>query len=123
MGEHRAGLESRNAGGADELIHALGWERTLLDHLPGGARVTVVHAENVNAEHALHVVFGDVERGFALRDARVCDHGGKGPEGGDGFLYQFFHLGALGDVCDATDGVAAQLFDFGNDLGYKVLVC
>ena len=85
-------------------------------HLPGGARVAIVDAENVNTEHALHVVFGDVERGFALRDASVCDHGVEGPESGDGFLDQIFHLGALGDVCDATDGVATELFNFGDDL-------
>jgi len=35
--------------------------------------VAVVHAEDVDAEHALEVGGGEVEEGFYLGDAGVCD--------------------------------------------------
>jgi hypothetical protein len=44
-----------------------------LNELLGGGRVAVVDAEDVDAEHALEVFGGEVEEGFYLGDAGVCD--------------------------------------------------
>ena len=75
-----------------------------------------MHAEDVDAEHALDVFFGEVEKGFYLCDPGVGDHGVEGAEGGDGGGDEVFDFGSDGDIGDYTGSVAAEGFDFLDDL-------
>ena len=71
--EQREGFESDNRGGGEQFAWVVLGAVALLDELFGGGRVAVVHAEDVDAEHALEVGGGEVEEGFYLGDAGVGD--------------------------------------------------
>jgi hypothetical protein len=71
--EQREGFESDNRGGGEQFAWVVLGAVALLDELLGGGRVAVVHAEDVDAEHALEVGGGEVEEGFYLGDAGVGD--------------------------------------------------
>jgi hypothetical protein len=76
--EQREGLKGDNRSGREQLAWVVLRAITLLDELLSGSRVAVVHAEDVDAEHALEVGGGEVEEGFYLGDAGVCDPVGDG---------------------------------------------
>lgn len=113
--QKRKGLEGDDARTADELVDAL-VQLPLLDHLLGGDGVAIVHAEDVDAEHAFDVFFSQVQQGFYLRDAGIGDHCVEGSQSVDGLRDEGFDFGALRDVGDDADGLAACLLYFGNDL-------
>ena len=71
--EQREGLESDDRGGREQFAWVVLRAVALFDELFGGGRVAVVHAEDIDAEHALEVLRGEVEEGFYLGDAGVGD--------------------------------------------------
>jgi len=113
--QQRKRLERHDTGGTDELVDS-GRRGALSDHLFGGEGVAVVHAEDVDGEHARHVFFGEVEERLYLGDAGVGDHGGEGTEFGDGAGDHGLDFGAVRDVGDGANGFAADGFDLGYDL-------
>ena len=111
--EQREGLEGDDGGSADEFATG-----ALRDHLLGRGLVAVEDAVEVDVEHAVDILGGELEERLYLRDAGVGDHGVEGPEGGDRFLDQGFHFGGGGDVGDDANGFAAEGLDFFNRLWY-----
>ena len=60
---------------ANNLAKRVGLAVSLLDHLPGSGSVAVLHAEDVDGEHALEVLLREVEKGLDLGDTSVGDPG------------------------------------------------
>ena len=75
--EQREGFEGDDRGGREQFAGIVLRAGALLDELLGRSRVAVVHAEDVDAEHALEVGRGEVEEGFYLGDAGVGDPIGR----------------------------------------------
>ena len=73
MREQREGLEGDDRGSREQFAWVVLRAGALLDELFGGGGVAVVHAEDVDAEHALEIGRSEVEQGFYLRDAGVGD--------------------------------------------------
>lgn len=73
MGEQREGFEGDYRSCCEKLARVLERAVALRDELLGGGGVAVVHAEDVDAEHALEIFGCEVEEGFDLGDAGVGD--------------------------------------------------
>ena len=71
--EQREGLEGDDRGGGEQFAWVVLRAGALFDELLGRGRVAVVHAEDVDAEHALEIGGSEVEKGFYLGDAGVGD--------------------------------------------------
>ena len=69
MREQRKGLERYNGGGADQFAAG-----ALRDHLFGGGLVAVEDSVEVDVEHVVDVLRGELEEGLHLRDAGIGDH-------------------------------------------------
>lgn len=95
--EQREGLEGDDRGGGEQFAWVVLRAGALLDELFGGGRVAVVHAEDVDAEHALEICGSEVEEGFHLGDAGVGDPVGSGLDLVS-FSVLFFFLFYLGGV-------------------------
>lgn len=72
MAQQRKRLKRHNRSRSDQLSRLFLGAVALLDELQGAGFVAVVEAEDVDAEHALEVGFGEVEQGFDLGYACVC---------------------------------------------------
>jgi len=80
---------------------------SLRDELFGGCRMAVVHAEDVDAEHALEIFGRQVKEAFHLRDAGVGDHGVQRSQFPDACLDHFLDLAQYGDVPQCNGGLPA----------------
>lgn len=78
MREQREGFEGDDRGGGEQFAWVVLRAGALFDELLGRGRVAVVHAEDVDAEHALEIGGSEVEEGFYLGDAGVGDPVGDG---------------------------------------------
>ena len=76
MAQQRKWLESHDTRSRDQLSRFFGRAVPLFDELFRGDLEAVVHAEDVDAEHALEVGRGEGEEGFDLGDACVGYPGG-----------------------------------------------